>query len=148
MDYLDSLKEGINKLVILVCDEIETALVVCGIRSSYEEQLPCAEVITISFSGSALAVLEDRHSCEAQTIYYVLRELADCQPFALAIVYHEGCSYGQSPTADEDSRDYFRAIDLCDRVPGIMLAELDDLMWISVYNIEKGGKIRFLGRYF
>lgn len=148
MDHLDSLKEGINKLVILVCDEIETASTVCGIRSFYGKQLPGADVVTMPFFGSALVILEDRRSCGAQAIYYALRELADCQPFALAIVHHEGCSHGQSPTADEDARDYFRAIDLRDRVPEILLTELDGLRWISVYNIERGGKARFLGRYF
>jgi len=148
MDHLEGLKRGIDRLIILVCDEIDDLSAVEGIRKSYENQLSGADITIMPFFGSALAILEARHGCESQAIFYALRESADCQSFALAIVHHEGCSYGCSPEKCGDAEDYFRAIALRDRAPELLLAELESLRWISVYNLETGGKIRFLGRYF
>ncbi|MDD3007136.1 MAG: hypothetical protein PHX30_06195 [Candidatus Pacebacteria bacterium] len=147
-------------LVILTCGEGRISDAVEELAQRYEKQLPGVKIILFFTCGSSVPILDSPCSLDALTIMERIRLFALGEPFALAIVNHEGCSYNDIGV-DRETKEFQQIIDTRSKLPKIFLDSIGNLLWVSFYNIEmenaipgqnKTGmisiKARFLGRYF
>lgn len=137
-----------RKLIFLFCDEAWIRGAVTELIAYYRNMMPDAEMTELPISGAFVSLLDRPDSEESGHVLEQIEKISAGEEFVLVAIGHEKCGHNVCPKQDLSSRDFFRVIDMRNRLPSIFLDAFEKLRLLSVYTVEADGRARFLGRYF